>query len=199
MQNGVEEDEAEDAADVEKDDADNEGEDDDGDDQPGKLGDARGIEPVEGRGRHGRQHVTAARPWPIEVRGDTAAAAVEFSGQDADERQPPPLAELKRPKELFARVLNRRLDAIDGRYGHTGLVLARTPRPQAQGGIDPRTKYSFGPGPSIALRVNELVKQLSALARSPRVVRRIGHHLLFIRRDLHWEFDRVAIDFSILV
>jgi len=57
--------------------------------------------------------LAAARMRPVEIGGEVAAGAAKLRGQDSDERQARPLAEPKRPKELFACVLDGGLDAID--------------------------------------------------------------------------------------
>jgi len=68
-----------------------------------------------------------ARPIAPEV-SEIASADMQFRRQNSDQRQARPLPEAETSEELFPRVLQRGLYAIDGRNRHeTDLTLTSAP------------------------------------------------------------------------
>lgn len=49
-----------------------------------------------------------------EIAAVESSAGAEFAGQQSHEREPGPLAEAKRPEQLFLRVFNGQRDGVDG-------------------------------------------------------------------------------------
>src|SRR5271163_3361934 len=118
LDDGVEQDEAEDAVQVEKDEKQNDRKHDYRGNQRAELGDARWIDVWERRRQEffgARLPVGHGKIDAVEI----ATGGVNLGCEEPNQRQSCPLADAKRPEELVSGVCERGLDAIDGRDGQS--------------------------------------------------------------------------------
>ncbi len=118
----VEQNEPEHTVDVQKDKEQNDGENENRRNQAGELGNARRINVGERRSDRVLAKFRTVRS-ELPKFAEVTSADVDFSSQDCDQREARPLSQAKAGKQLLPGVLDRRLNAIDGGYGHGALSL----------------------------------------------------------------------------
>ena len=136
LQNGIEQDEAEYAVEIEEDETQNKNDEYAQQDQSEKLADMlRHVRRVEAwkSPRQARLHDLvlmlgrSARPSATKI-GDAASADMNFRCKNSDQREPRPLSPSEVGEELCARVLQSGLDAINGGDGQWEHLKLEPPR-----------------------------------------------------------------------